>query len=278
MRHGVLAMVLLAASAGIAQPQSLLSGNVLTLDSTYIVAAHITLHDSAGKLKAEALTDSAGGFRFRVANMTRPVTLYISIIRIGYVSIELVPVSLGRREDVTVRVHMSPHAVELAPVTVVARQRTRSAALDDYYDKLDDIKRGIGHALERNVMEQHAGSQLVSALQRVPGVQYGNVSLRGGINLAVPRMRGGCIPLTFLDRVPIAADELAVIDPANLEGVLVYVGGLEVPVDFSQLSAGVPCGLILAYTARPSPRRSTISLRNTALGVVAVAAIVLISR
>jgi hypothetical protein len=265
-------MVLLGASAGIAEAQSMLSGKVLTVDSANIAAAHITLHDSAGNLKAETLTDSAGSFQFRIANTTQPVTMYMSVVRIGFISIERVPVRVGRREDLMVRVHMSPDAVQLAPVTVVARRRYGSAALDDYHDKLDDVKRGVGRALEREVMQRYAGLGLMKALYMVPGVQYDNSAS------AIPRMRGGCVPLTFLDRAPISPDELVALDPALLEGVLVYVGGLQVPPDFSQLDPGVRCGVILAYTAAPSRNRRTISFLNMMVAVAAFAVVVLIPK
>ncbi len=271
MRHGVLVIVLLGASAGTSQAQSILGGKVLTQDSASIVAAHIMLHDSAGKLKSETLTDSAGSFRFWIGNTRQPVTLYLSVIRIGFVSLERVPVQVGRREDLTVQVHMSPEAIVLAPVTVVARRRYGSAALDDYHNKLDDVKRGLGHALERDDMLRYAGAGLMKALYMVPGVQFDNSAS------AIPRMRGGCVPLTFLDRAPIAPDDLAAIDPGLLEGVLVYVGGLQVPVDFSQLDPGVLCGVILAYTALPQSR-GAISWFNSLVAVAAFAVVVLFTR
>jgi hypothetical protein len=260
LHHGVFVLGLLLATTGEGRGQSALTGTVLTMDSVAIVAAAVTLHDATGKLKAEAVTDSMGSFHFRVANVADSLTLFMSITSVGFASIEFAPVQLRAGEDIAVRVHMTPDAVPLAPVAVVARQQNLSAALHDFYDKLADTKRGVGHGLDRAVMRRFGGLELIKALQLVPGVDNGRSMLPEGVTLTVPRMRNGCIPLTFLDRVPIAAEQLAVMDPADLEGVLVYVGGLQVPPDFSQLMAGVDCGMILAYRIAPAKRRSTLSL------------------
>ena len=260
LRHGVFAFLLLAATAIDAPGQSIVSGKVFTLDSAAIAAAHVSLHDGAGTLKGETVTDSLGNFTFRIANITAMVTLYLSVVSVGFTSIEFVPVKVAVSEEVAVQVLMHPTTVPLAPVTVLARPRNLPATLHDYYDKLEDARRGTGHGLDRKVMERYAGLELIKALQNVPGVEDGRSILPEGVTLTVPKMREGCIPLTFLDRMPIQPEQLAVMDPGELEGVLVYVGGQQVPSDFSQLTAGVECGMILAYRVAPDRRRSSKSL------------------
>ncbi|HEY0671195.1 MAG TPA: DUF1416 domain-containing protein [Longimicrobiales bacterium] len=266
--RAALVAVLLAGVPDMAAAQSLLHGKVVSIDSVDIAAAHVTLHDSAGSLKAEMLTDSTGGFLFRVANGATTRTLYISVTRIGFVAIERVAVRVARMEEVLLRAVMSPAAVEIEPLKVVARRRFWPAVLDEYQVRLSAIKRGVGYALEREVLQRYAGLDLMRALRRVPGVQHGDIGFRGGMRLPVPRMRDGCIPLTYLDRMLIPADDLAALDPALLEGVLVYVGAAQIPVDVSPLAPATSCGVILAYTAPPAPRRTPLRLLN--LGVVVV--------
>ncbi|HET9439691.1 MAG TPA: carboxypeptidase regulatory-like domain-containing protein [Longimicrobiales bacterium] len=268
-----LVAVLLAAVPDTAAAQSLLHGKVVSIDSVEIAAAHVTLHDSAGSLKAEMLTDSTGGFRFRVASATKTMTLFISVTRIGFVAIERIAVRVGRTEDVTVRAFMSPDAVEIEPLKVVARRQYWPTVLDDYHGRLADIKRGVGYALEREVLQRYAGLDLLRALRRVPGVQLGDIALRGGMTLPVPRMRDGCIPLTYIDRMLVSADQLAALDPALLEGVLVYVGVAQIPVDVGLLAPATSCGVILAYTAPPVQRRTPLRLLNVGVVVVVFLAV-----
>lgn len=265
-------MLLFMAAASPARAQSMLSGTVLTTDSVYVVAAHVMLHDSTGALKSEALTDEFGDFSFRV-RAAQPVTLYITIIRIGFTSVERAPIRVGRSEAVTVRILMNADAVVLAPVTVVARKRNHSRTLDDYYDKLAGVRRGLGHVIDRTALDKYGGQELLPALLRVPGVQYGTGASPVGTSRRLPRMRGGCIPLTFLDRLPVPEETFAELDPASLEGVLVYVGGM-VPPEFSQLTPGVPCGVMLAYSADTQHRRRTNMSRWMTIAVIAAFAAV----
>ncbi len=272
LRHGVFALLPLLTAAGDAAGQSIVSGHVLAPDSSAVIAAHITLHDGAGKLKGETVTDSAGGFHFLIGKISTPITLYLSAVRVGFVSIEHAPVQIPAAQDVNVEIHMSPNTLPLAPVTVVARPRNLPAVLHDYYDKAEDAERGQGHVLDRNMMQRYGGLELIKALLNVPGVDDGRSMLPEGVTLTVPKMREGCIPLTFLDRMPVQPEHLAVMDPSELEGVLVYVGGQQVPADFSQLAAGAECGMILAYRIAPTKRRSSRSVIGMLLILSAFAA------
>lgn len=258
-----------------AHAQSMLSGKVLTQDSAYVPAAYVALHDAYGTLKAETVTDSLGGFTFRIGTLQHAITLYLSVSRIGYATVQFVPVSIAVSDGVNVRIHLSPEAVSLRPITAEARSRSRSAALDDYYDKVQDVKRGVGRVLDRTVMERYAGLELVTVLGRLPGVQQGRAMLPSGVGLTLARMSDGCVPLTFLDRSPILPEDLATLNPGELEGVLVYVGGSQLPADFSRLTTGAECGLILAYRVAESKRRIKKSPFGIAIVVAAYAAFVL---
>ena len=255
--------ILLATAANAANAQSLLSGRVLTLDSIAVPAAQVTLHDAAGKLKGEALTDSTGGFSFRVANATDTITLHLSVVRLGYAALTLVPVRIPASEDMTIDIQLTADAVDVAPVTVVARPANLSPTLQDFYDKLEDTKRGVGKGLDRATLEKYAGLELIKALQLVPGVTDGRSMLVEGVTLTVPKMRNGCVPTTLLDRVPVAPDFLATMDAGDLEGVLVYIGGSQIPADFTRTFGDVECGMIMAYRVPPARRKSTKSVFST---------------
>lgn len=266
---------LMIATTQITQPPATLRGKVTAPDSTSIVAAQVTLHDARHELKAVSFSDSAGRFLFSVPNVAKPITLHLSVRQVGYAPIEYVPIRVASREVVTVNVQMKPLTIPLRPVTAMARRRLRSAALDDYYDKAEDVKRGVGRVLDRAALERYSGLELLNVLDHVPGVEQGRAILPNGIGLTLPRMANGCIPLTFLDRVPILPEDLAAINPADLEGVLIYVGGSQLPADYSRLMAGAECGLILAYRAAPPRRPGKKSVIGVMLIVGAYAAFVL---
>lgn len=274
MKIAFVSALLLAAIAP-AHAQSMLTGKVLTQDSAYLPAAYVALHDAHGTLKAETVTDSTGGFTFRIGTLQHAITFYLSASRLGYTAVQFVPVSIAVSNGVRVHIHLSPEPVSLQPITAEARNRSRSAALDDYYDKVQDIKRGVGRVLDRTVMERYAGLELVTVLDRLPGVQQGRAVLPSGVGLTLPRMSDGCVPLTFLDRSPILPEDLATMNPAELEGVLVYVGGAQLPADFSRLTTGAECGLILAYRVAESKHRMKKSPFGIAIIVGAYAAFVL---
>jgi hypothetical protein len=262
MRTFVLAM-LLSAAANAANAQSQLSGRVLTLDSVAVQSAQVTLHDANGQLKGETVTDSLGGFAFRIGNATDTITLHLSVVRMGYAALTLVPVRVPANEDMVIDIQLTAEAVDVAPVTVTARPANLSPTLQDFYDKLEDTKRGVGRGLDRAVMQKYAGLELIKALQLVPGLSDGRTNLVEGVTLTVPKMRNGCVPVTLLDRIPVAPDYLATLDPNDLEGVLIYVGGSQIPPDFTRTMGDMECGLILAYRAPPSRRKSTRSVFST---------------
>lgn len=271
-RHGVFVFWLVLGAAAPACAQSVLDGNVLTLDSVGIAAAQVTLLDANGRLRGATQTDSLGGFSIELLGIPDSLTVFLSVISVGFSSIERAPVQLRAAERVRVRVRMSPDAVPIAAVTIIARQQAASPTLADYYDKLEDTKRGLGYGLDRNVMVRYSGLELINALQLVPGVEGGRSMQPEGVTLTVPKMRGGCVPLTFLDRLAILPEQLAVIDPVELEGVLIYVGGEQMPSDYARMQAGAECGMILAYRVPPARRRNTLSVFGLLLILGAFAA------
>lgn len=265
-----LLLLLLAASAGTAQGQSVIIGQVLGADSTPVISAHLVARDSTGNLRAEAISDSIGHFALHIVNTRLPATLFVDVDRIGFTTIQHAAVRIGRNESVLAVVVMDPHAMELAALTVVGRGRHRSGFLDEYYERLDAIRAGLGHNINRAALETYRGSRLITALLRVPGVHYGSATV-GSMPGAVPMMRQGCVPATYLDKMPIDPDVLADMDPGTLEGVLVYVGGIEPPLEYIHEANG--CGLILAFTdweRDTSPR----SVWKTLLAFVGLSAII----
>jgi hypothetical protein len=245
MRYAA-AVLLIVACASDVQGQAVVEGRVLGADSAALVAAQVELVDSSGSAVLDAASDSSGWFRIPFGRRIRPGLFYLTVRYLGYADVDRTPIRVGKSERVILTIRMAPTPVALPPVNVVARRRYRPGPGDEFRDRAYWVKRtGFGHVLEYEELQQLHGASLVRAVSRVPGVTASYVN-NAGLTTEVVRMRGGCVPIVYLDRMRMDAFDLSSIDAASLEGIEVYKGAAEVPPEYA-LGAG-DCGVILAWS------------------------------
>ncbi|MDZ7780948.1 MAG: carboxypeptidase regulatory-like domain-containing protein [Gemmatimonadota bacterium] len=189
------------------------------------------------RLAWEGASDSTGTFR---GPRVRPSTYRVRVEALGYG--ELVQsVPLSGYGTVELMVELSPSALELDPLVVVSRRRSRLESAGFY----DRRRRGFGHTLNRREIEDRHPSTVTDLVRAMPGVSVAPGGLGTG---GIIRMRGGCIPDVILDGArlsgPVRLDNL--LSVSDLEGLEVYSGSTT-PAQYSTSS----CGTVLAWTRDP---------------------------
>lgn len=258
LRFAVLFLFVLPAAAFAQRNavQGTIRGSVL--DETTgagIANVDLTFIDGSRRMRASAMTDSAGNFTLTAVP---PGSFRLRASRFGYVE-ALTPywrVDGGEVLTVTVRLH--PDAMLLAPLEIEASVRSRSPVLSNYYQRLNRRMGGI--FITREEIERSNAGALTDLLRAVPGVR-----IEGGFGqharavtitraIAVSSFGNGCPVQIYLDGVlasrnnsePVPVDELAT--PAVLEGIEIHRGLSTVPPEF--LTPEARCGVIALWTRR----------------------------
>lgn len=190
-----------------------------------------------GRVAWEGVSDSAGVFEGR----RLPPSLYgVEAEALGYSEL-FHAVDISGYGVADLGIELSPDALELEPLVVVTRQRTR-LELAGFFRRRD---RGFGHSLTREEIEARQPTFVSDLVRTMPGVTVAPGVLGGG---GILRMRGGCVPDVILDGTrlnqPVALDDI--LNVQDLEGIEVYSGSIS-PVEYSHSS----CGTVLAWTRDP---------------------------
>ena len=185
----------------------------------------------------EGLSDTLGVF---VAPRLPPASYQIEVEALGFRSL-LHFVTLAGYGSADLQIDLAPAALELEPIVVVSRRRTRLETAGFY----DRRQRGFGHTLTREEIEARRVMMVTDLVRTMPGVRVTPGTMgRGGII----QMRGGCVPEVILDGVrmsqPVRLDDI--LSVADLEGIEIY-SGASAPTEFSRSS----CGTVLAWTRDP---------------------------
>jgi len=188
-------------------------------------------------------------------------TVRIEAQRTGYRTTltDALPVAL--REAVEVEVRLSATALAIEPLRVTARvepPHRRNLELNGYYGR---ERQGIGEYLRREDIEKRASSNLAQVLQRVPGTsilyrgshQYVFFPRNGGpsLNTSVRGAPGNaCLPRLFVDGSRVTYDAQndinSVVNPNQVEGIEIFRGPSEIPVQYNDNNS--MCGVILIWT------------------------------
>lgn len=193
--------------------------------------------DADERLAWSGMTDSTGVFR----GQRLPPSVYgVEAEALGYSSL-FHTVDISGYGVADLDIELSPDALELDPLVVVTRQRSR-LELAGFFRRRD---RGFGHSLTRDEIEARQAGFVSDLIRTMPGVTVSPRVMGAG---GVLRMRGGCVPDVILDGVrlsqPVALDDILTIE--DLEGLEVYSGATS-PVEYSHSS----CGTVLAWTRDP---------------------------
>lgn len=115
------------------------------------------------------------------------------------------------------------------------------------------MKSGGGQYLTRDeVLERHPPS-FFDLLRTMRGVQV--ACSRGVCTPRMTRVRRGCVPQVVLDGMHADVDAARGIQPNEVEGIEVYTGLSQAPMQYVKDTPGAPCGLIIVWTRHGPPRR-----------------------
>jgi hypothetical protein len=220
--------------------QAAISGIVLDAVSARPVAGATVSLVSNGDA---ALTAREGAFRLPVAGAGRFV---VETRHVAYAT-RTDTIVLAEGQNALLQIHLVETAIELPPISV----ETRSSRLDDagFFGRRD---RGIGTFLTRKDLNAQNLRQMSDIFARVPGLRR-TIMSDGGSRIA---SRGGtmitrrCDLQYFIDGVRSEIGQVGVdgIPVENVEGVEIYRGGSEVPMQFDTGTAA--CGAVLIWTRR----------------------------
>ncbi len=220
-----------------------------------VVAADVRLLGPRDKVMARTSTDTAGYFELEARYEGR---YRLQVAALGYAEARSRDFALGAGELVEVRFLVDAAALMLAPLTVTARSHPPSRYLVDsgFYDR---EKSGIGTFLTREEIVASAARRFTELLHRLPGVHLDPEWSDTRPRMSFGRSAGRCQPKLFLDGVPAATtvrmragrldlplDDIISVD--DLDGLEVYKGASEVPLEFGGEAAG--CGALVVWTRR----------------------------
>lgn len=251
------ALLSLAAAAPLAA-QIRLSGSVLD-DSTGapIAGARVELYDYWGQRRFVRTTGADGGF---VIELRRAGGYRLRTSRVGYAAAMTPTLWTEGSSFMNVEIRLKSDRVLLAPVTVLARARSRSSpAFDNFYAR---HRSGIGTFFTRDDIERIQPTNLTDLVATVPGMSaqrsggsspilYSRQSTRGGRDCPVqifvdgrllnPRAPSGDVIGMTLDQAVL---------PSSVEGLEIYSGLSTVPAEF--LNQDARCGVVAVWTRRGS--------------------------
>jgi hypothetical protein len=195
---------------------------------------------------ATQLSDSTGRFTFG----TLPSGVYVlDADGLGYTTVsDTVTVAPGSLTDIVVR--LSPSAVPIASITVIARSRRLEAV--GFYERR---KVGIGTFMTWQDIAKKNPTMTSDILRGSRGVALSARRRGGAGNIA--SARGGCVHRFAIDGVSIgpfySLDDMLT---QHIEAIEIYNGPSEVPMAFHSMGALTQqtCGLIVIWTRDPSRR------------------------
>lgn len=225
----------------------------------------VSLLNETLRIVHSAQTDENGQFELRTS---RDGWYTMRSQRQGYLNAATPRLELAAGDTIDLEFRISPDAVFLAPITVIASSRRWwedevPVALWSFYERMDHYQRlGQGRFLQREDLEPFDGMTVAQMLTTVPGVRLIHTeegipypSLRAGTGILRP-----CQPEFFVDgvRVPFKTpfDETfdhgdtidSIVSVSQLVGVEVYAGVAQVPGEFGGLNSN--CGVVAVWTSR----------------------------
>ncbi len=185
------------------------------------------------------LTNADG--RFTLANMPSG-HFGLRVQRLGYQTVRD-SVTHERALGLRVSVEMAQEALELEPLLVITRARSRALQANGFYDRR---RRGLGYHITRDEAALANAFRVSDAFRGMAGIQVSPGARMG--QRGIIRLRTGCMADVYLDGTrtvtPFPVDDL--LAPADIEAVEVYRAS-EVPAQFGFSN----CGVVLIWTHTP---------------------------
>jgi hypothetical protein len=227
IHHAALATTLLMVFASAGAAQVIVRGMVINPDSARLPGVQIEIADSSGRIRHNATSDSAGRFAVRIAAPLTASRYIVRAERLGYQSARG-SMDLQDREEVDVTIVMDVAAILIEPLRVVARRRYTRTSRDEYFDRLDRVRRfGGGTIIEYDQLQRRLGSPLMTVIaEQYPGAR-------------------NCPPTYFIDGMRATNDDLRTLSVASVEGIEIYRTVGQVPVQYQSRGS---CGAVLIWT------------------------------
>ena len=218
-------LLLLSASAGAAQV--LVHGTVLNADSARVRGVQVELADSTGRIRHNTVSDSAGRFTIRIAAPLQARSYTMRAQLLGYQDLAA-RLNVEDRQVIDVVLTMDVAAIPLEPLRVTARGRYTRTSRDEYFDRLDHVRRiGGGIIIEYDQLQRRIGSPVAQLVaEQYPGVR-------------------NCPPSFFIDGMRATNEDVRALSVTMLEGIEIYRSGAQVPVQYQNRAN---CGAVLIWT------------------------------
>ncbi len=221
--------------------QSQVLGQILEMESgDPVEGAEVLLQGAQGF----RVTDDEGRFEFPAV---RPGMAALTVTYLGRAPlVDSVEVAAGTTVELEVRLGIEP--VPMAPMSVVATARDPYLQDMGFYNR---VGRGYGgQMITREQIQERAPRTLADLLVSVPGVRvnYGGsgdfqVRMRRAVRMD-SSAETGCVPLVYMDDVPVEVGWLQNVLPDRIAGMEIY-SGAGAPIQYND-----PCGVILVWTRR----------------------------
>jgi 5-hydroxyisourate hydrolase-like protein (transthyretin family) len=233
--------------------QLVLEGRVLD-DATGhpLASARVLLLNRHWRSAGRTVTDEEGRFRFERSGSGQ---YRLDIKAMGYLPTVTPLMWMVESGFAGLEVRLSPNAVLLAPLEIVALSPlSTSAVLDNVEHRRTS---GFGYQITREDIEERRPMRLSDILVTLPGVSIGQG--RGGAgarSISMGRALPGCQVQIFLDGVHVknrggAAGDVLIDDlvsPLDVEVVEVFRGLGSIPPEF--LTPQARCGVVAIWTRR----------------------------
>ncbi len=232
-------LVLIAGAAPTAAQT--ITGHLLDASSGAPIAGGTLRLLSEDSTIASVVTDDAGAF---LLDAGAGGTYQLHAERIGYRTAVTPAIELLAGDTLTVEYRLAVDAVALNPIRVVAYSRHPPGPLGGFYER--QRRNAFGSFITRTEIDRRHPVRTTDLLQALPGVRVVHSARAGG---AVVLLRGSCRPQVYLDGVPIGLAGMsidALVQPMDLEGIEVYRGPAETPVEFARSA----CGALVLWTRR----------------------------
>jgi TonB family protein len=228
------------------------TGFVRGPDGLGLVGAEVTITPKSTATNVVTLgrriyTSDSGAFR--IPSIPRgPAT--VAVRRIGFKPVSL-DASLPAVEPLFIL--LDPGVQTLSAVVVKDRQRIYEGHLADFNRRRD---MGFGRFITRSDIDARNAMRTSDMLRTIPGIQVTGNAMGSSIS-----MRGAaCQPLVWIDGTPALSGPLDVdiFSPFTLDGIEVYKGVSEVPVELRGPRGEERCGVIAIWSRMPErqPRKS----------------------
>lgn len=188
-------------------------------------------------------TDTDG--RLRLGPLA-PGAARLTVRRLGFRAMT-VDISIPASGAMADTIQLVEVAHRLDPILVRGSAHSYAGTMSGFYQRRGE---GFGHFFTRAEIEKSNVTRLSDLFRTVPGMRMVSTNT---IQNAV-RMRGAtsCPPLVWLDGTPAATSEydLDTMDPRSIDGIEIYSGPAEVPLQFKPPMDVVACGAIVIWSRR----------------------------